>query len=89
MSTRGEVEFCPEISGHISKLSIEGRPAVAAEWSVGSTLARPQNVAYQSARWMYPSVFCPLTLAGRYPPDTKAFTHTPPCQSESLVPFSG
>ena len=57
MSTHGDVEFSPEISGHILRLSIGGRLAYSACLSVGSTPARAQSVAYQSAMWIYPSVF--------------------------------
>ena len=73
------------IMGHISMLSTRGRPAAAA---LGSwepfTPASPAKVEYQSAIDSIPEAFVPRAAAGRKPPETNAFTLTPPSQSDSL-----
>eukprot|EP00041_Stephanoeca_diplocostata_P015986 m.310843 g.310843 ORF g.310843 m.310843 type:complete len:304 (+) comp20215_c0_seq6:272-1183(+) len=89
ISSRGLFESWPESRGHMSSESTAGSPCCSATVSVGSTPASPQNVAYQSAMWMYSSTFVPRTCVGRNPPDTNAATRTPPSQLLTLDPFSG
>jgi hypothetical protein len=45
--------------------------------------------AYQSHAVMSSSEVVPRTAGGSAPPETNAFTRTPPCQFECFPPFSG
>jgi hypothetical protein len=89
ISCRGDVPFVEEISCTIERESIGGRPYFAATWSVGSTPASSQNVAYQSAMCTYALVVVPRSDAARMPPLTKAAARTPPSQFEALPPSRG
>jgi hypothetical protein len=50
ISSRGDVLFAPLISGHTSRESIGGSPAMAAAASTGSAPASFANVPHQSAK---------------------------------------
>ena len=61
--------------------SIGGSPAVAADWSVGSTPASAANVVYQSAIAIGSAILLPRIDDGIRPPATNAAPRTPPSQS--------
>merc|ERR1712046_281453 len=94
-SCRGDSVILPEIRSQILIESLGGNsncsPLIIlwpiVRGSAGSTPARWQNVAYQSAPWIYSSIFFPRCCKGNTPPDTNAATRTPPSQFETLEPF--
>lgn len=90
VSNRGCVVFTPVSIGHTLTPSISWIVPLKSTGLLGSTPARTQKVAYQSATCTsFAPERVPRSAAGTNPPATNAVLRVPPSQLSSLCPRKG